>query len=76
MKMNDGGAAFPQPVTGSGRPVDDEVGKGMTLRDYFATKAMQGAIAGIDRPKTDCIARLAYQMADSMLAEREKAQQP
>lgn len=34
--MNDGGTAFPQP---------DDSEPGMSVRDYFAAKAMQGAIA-------------------------------
>jgi hypothetical protein len=55
----------------------------MTLRDYFAAKAMQGIYACPDHvtepdgscgpdPLTDSdIARLAYQMADAMLKARE-----
>lgn len=52
---------------------------GMSLRDYFAAKAMQGIIttaaapiltslAGLD----DDIAKTAYEMADAMLRAREK----
>jgi len=45
--------------------------KGMTLRDYFAAKAMQGLMdAGM--PMSE-IADEAYEMADAMLAAREKA---
>ncbi len=56
---------------------------GMTLRDYFAAKAMQGIYACPDHvtepdgsggpdPLTDSdIARLAYAMADAMLKARE-----
>jgi hypothetical protein len=55
----------------------------MTLRDYFAAKAMQGIYACPDHvtepdgsggpdPLTDSdIARLAYAMADAMLKARE-----
>lgn len=54
-------------------------GMGMSLRDYFAAKAMQGIIttaaapiltslAGLD----DDIAKTAYEMADAMLRAREK----
>ena len=58
----------------------EEVEPGMTLRDYFAAKA----VAGIFYPAIveslaqdidlDCdkIAGFAYTMADAMLAEREK----
>ena len=44
---------------------------GMSLRDYFAAKAMQGLIVGVDRPRTEYIARVAYAMADAMLADRK-----
>ncbi len=45
------------------------------MRDFFAAKAMQGAIP--TRPNgyemdTAIMARWAYAMADAMLAEREK----
>ena len=50
---------------------------GMTLRDYFAAKAMQGLIAA-DAHDGGCvkcgdkyIAPLAYEMADDMLIARE-----
>ena len=44
----------------------------MELRDYFAAKAMQGLIVGVDKPRTDYIARAAYEMADAMLAARKQ----
>ena len=46
---------------------------GMTLRDYFAAKAMQAVLSREDRKgnSTD-YAEIAYQMADAMLAAREK----
>ena len=44
---------------------------GMTLRDYFAAKAMQGALADSEVHMThEGMARLAYRYADAMLAER------
>jgi hypothetical protein len=45
---------------------------GATLRDYFAAKAMQGLIVGVEKPRTDYIARAAYAMADAMLAARKE----
>ena len=49
---------------------------GMTLRDYFAAKAMQGLLAQSCGTAfgSDPIhgAQYAYQMADAMLAAREK----
>jgi len=54
---------------------------GMTLRDYFAAKAMQGLIASPRMPSpaaqggfdvTDVmVADLSYKMADAMLKARE-----
>lgn len=45
---------------------------GMTLRDYFAAKAMQGMCAdpSTSGRKGSDIAEEAYQMADAMLAAR------
>lgn len=51
-------------------------GPGMTLRDYFAAKAMQGFIANKDRPMTfhpDDYAAYAYAIADAMLRARESS---
>lgn len=41
--INDGGTAFPvRELNGNGRP--EMTGFGMTLRDYFAAKAMQSML--------------------------------
>jgi hypothetical protein len=47
---------------------------GMTLRDYFAAKAMQGLMSARNPILTKIadIAEGAYEMADAMLAERSK----
>ena len=47
---------------------------GMTLRDYFAAKAMQGMYASFDFPTGIMIdtAKEAYEIADAMLAAREQ----
>jgi hypothetical protein len=50
--------------------------EGMTLRDYFAAKAMQGFIAyatakGIYVPPDNELANASYQLADAMLKARE-----
>jgi len=47
------------------------VEQGMTLRDYFAAKAMQGMITGKPGLGFDLTARQSYQIADAMLKERE-----
>lgn len=78
--MKDGRPAFPDKeelyeagyATGRMRHV-----QGMSLRDYFAAKAMQGLIAGaLSREFGDyvneAVARNAYELADAMLAEMSK----
>lgn len=47
--------------------------KGMTLRDYFAAKAMQGSIVsdGPEFPNPEIIAKWSYAVADAMLKARE-----
>lgn len=80
-KINDGGPAFPNVPDGAGsRWADWDTG--MTLRDYFAAKAMLGAITGESpwrgadyKPNNSLSniendARLAYMYADAMLAAR------
>jgi hypothetical protein len=48
---------------------------GMTLRDYFAAKAMQGLLAGTLTPEIvwsqSDVAETAYNVADAMIKERE-----
>jgi hypothetical protein len=44
---------------------------GMTLRDYFAAKAMQGMMHDVSQPVGEVIAEWAYQVADAMLKARE-----
>ncbi len=48
---------------------------GMTLRDYFAAKAMQGALSGCaargEVVMYSEMASLAYEMADAMMKARE-----
>jgi hypothetical protein len=63
---NTGGPAFPTE-----RPAMSEYGKGMTLRDYFAAKAMQGMLACPGSIRVNDDANLAYKMADAMLKARE-----
>lgn len=49
---------------------------GMSLRDYFAAKAMNAEIsfAGLEGGDVDHIAGMSYQMADAMLKARSKSQ--
>lgn len=53
-----------------------EWNKGMSLRDYFAAKALQGLLACPEvRGKVWEFVELAYQYADAMLKARQKAGQ-
>jgi cobalamin biosynthesis protein CobT len=48
---------------------------GMTLRDWFAGQALQGWLASFapdENPKSKDLAKFAYELADAILAEREK----
>jgi hypothetical protein len=64
MTKDTGGAAFP-----------DFIKDGMTLRDYFAAKAMQAFISS-PHVKPTCkdseISKAAYLVADAMLKAREQ----
>ena len=55
--------AFPQPINPS------EQGRGMTLRDYFAAKAMQALIDN-DGLFSE-IPTQAYKLADAMMKARQ-----
>ena len=49
---------------------------GMTLRDYFAAKAMQGWLSTDDGPQDmPSLAEAAYDVADAMLAARAAKEQ-
>ena len=71
MSNNTGGPAF--PVEYYDAQLDKRrVMQGMTLRDYFAAKAMEGdLIAGVHPDDFNRCAYRAYQMADAMLKARE-----
>lgn len=66
-----GGPAF--PLHSETRPSIDTEWCGMTLRDYFAAKAMQGMYAASSFPTGVMYdtAEEAYDMADAMLKARE-----
>jgi hypothetical protein len=55
--------AFSEGYERSGVPV------GITIRDYFATKAMQNLVSDYS---PEFVAQKAYEYADAMLKEREK----
>ncbi len=53
------------------RKDDHYLNSGMTLRDYFAAKAMQSFIVTNTQTRRTIIASMAYQMADEMMEERD-----
>lgn len=71
MKKETGGWAFPVP-----NDANCNGEEGMTLRDYFASKAMQGIMAADWELNTGNrigeVANHAYALADAMLVERAK----
>jgi hypothetical protein len=86
MDKLDGGSAFPRSVWTS--DVDglkaEAFNNGMSLRDYFAAKAMQAAFAGVGAQQvanrdqrydetnwSTVVALNAYEMADAMLKARD-----
>ena len=66
--INTGGSAFPSTSNGM------LISGGMTLRDYFAVKALQGILTATLTPSTvwsqDAAAETAYNVADAMLKAR------
>jgi len=51
----------------------DQYKEGMTLRDYFAARAMQAMIGCADITATPAVfAHQAYIVADAMMKERER----
>lgn len=74
MSDKNGGPAFP---TEGVVCRDGILYEGMTLRDYFAAKAMQGFVTSLGIvhgtvPTDEDIARYSYALADAMLKEREE----
>ncbi|MDR6421328.1 hypothetical protein J2801_003616 [Paraburkholderia phenoliruptrix] len=72
-EIKDGGPAFPQQCDHPMAFV------GLSLRDYFAAKAMQGLVAASGDGATnvsyddESVAKSAYELADAMLRAREKS---
>lgn len=77
--IKDGGPAFPggerwRTVDLSGNENNHSrapYNNGLSLRDYFAARAMQQILASSPGGDDQIIAGAAYQMADAMLAARE-----
>jgi hypothetical protein len=78
--LKDGGTAFPCEGGNDSGLLPDP---GMSLRDYFAAMALNGitsgklfiaisSVAAGGLTESQKIAKAAYELADAMLAEREK----
>lgn len=81
MSDKNGGPAFPTQTVVYENGQVQYGDNGMTLRDYFAAKAMaamwsnQYVIEGLSRITEDqakAISKMAFEQADAMLAERAK----
>lgn len=77
--QNDGGPAFPDlkatkvESNYGGVYVDKyEAIGGLSMRDYFAAKAVAGLLASDVRSDCDKFATYAYKVADAMLEARQK----
>ncbi|WP_104556782.1 hypothetical protein [Enterobacter sichuanensis] len=74
MTIKNGGPAFPVAGSEHNYPIE-----GMTLRDYFAAKALSGWLASYPESCThpivagnaDEVAKHSYMLADAMLRARE-----
>lgn len=65
------GPAFPYSGVHKGSDMNYIIDNhGMTLRDYFAAKAMQAIISNPGMGNVN-VAQMAYDIADTMLSERE-----
>lgn len=64
MERETGGPAFPFNDIGG------DCDSGMSLRDYFAAKAMQSVSLTLDKNEQQLIANAAYAQADAMLSAR------
>ena len=91
-KTDDGGAAFPGPFTGHcgndshADPCSCYADSGMTLRDFFAAKALVGVqTAVVEMAKSgrvdvslsseSAMAESAYRIADAMIVARKAKQE-
>ena len=72
-----GGPAFPIPLHEGQSYQSHALCDGMTLRDYFAAKAMQAFLStypkGVVTSPLEDVAADAYEVANAMLKAREEA---
>ncbi len=83
-KIDDGGAAFPDPCGAHNGAFPPDCAKGMSLRDYFAAAALQAIVNNFQPQEVaeiasgvirlDATPKAAYIIADAMLAARKETQ--
>ena len=83
-EKDNGGPAFPSGMVKQSRPMHDPGADfvitdiinpkngGMTLRDYFAAKAMQAGLSIPVKAEPYAFAKACYEMADAMLKVRNE----
>jgi len=76
MSIKNGGPAFPHNTVYPDNAFEEH--SGLSMRDYFAAKAMQSffsknEVYHLSNWNFEAIAKYAYVAADAMLAEREKS---
>ena len=66
--------AFPTSNWQKTVPMSNGYNEGMTLRDYFAAKAMTGLLTAeiVGEYSHDHVAEISYRIADAMLKAREE----
>ena len=71
MTTLDGGPAFPIVLPEK----FEQAESGMSLRDYFAAQALSSSLSDgihVDSEGMKVVAKAAYEMADAMIAERDR----
>jgi hypothetical protein len=70
---NDGGPAFPAPAVARTDMTGSDVTSGMSMRDWFAGQMLPRIGSGWPNDENKALlARRCYEIADAMIAEREK----
>ena len=72
MSNNTGGPAFPRNILDHGHGVTTTHESGMTLRDYFAAKAIIAYHSDGKFSDSEDVANWCYRLADAMLEAREE----
>lgn len=72
MVSKTGGPAFPVPMFSIGPAMHEAQQQGLSLRDYFAAKAMQAFCDKYVHDNSGKIADVAYTLADAMLKARSE----